>query len=304
MFGKSSKKPVAASQASSSQTPTADDSYVKALRIRVDDGKKIKLLEPGDTYFTCVASCISFGLDLLESRPGRRALERNGEDIIKEVLKKNKDARVRDAAHIHDHVANFLRSVRSNFPCVIVRYLYRQNARTTKGAWDQPPDRAFVAQHAAIIELNAFVITPSALSPRLPHLTTLTYSDLPSQLVTRLAQYLVDWRDKPTSEGRKHRFQTLLFRLGVTMAHEITHIFTSYLLYDRRAHTPPGVSYGPFSSSIVGESGRVWEFRVFGGYMAFRTDGDFEHVGVVKEGGRVKVMTLPAIQSMLRRGKS
>lgn len=87
------------------------------------------------------------------------------------------------------------------------------------------------------------------------------------------------------------------------MAHEIVHIFTSYLLYDRRAHTPSNVSYGPFGTDILGESGRAWEFGVFGGYITCRTDGNMEQIATVSERGRVKIFALPAIQFILQRGK-
>ena len=59
----------------------------------------------------------------------------------------------------------------------------------------------------------------------------------------------------------------------MTIAHELCHVFTVYLLFDHRAMTPPRVTYGASYTNInYGEAGRYWESRLFGGNMDMRGD--------------------------------
>lgn len=67
-------------------------------------------------------------------------------------------------------------------------------------------------------------------------------------------------------------YRTLQFRLGITMAHELIHGYNYYLQRDRNGATPPDLRYGPYGDSYVGESGRVWEAWVLGGFVDMRMD--------------------------------
>lgn len=60
-------------------------------------------------------------------------------------------------------------------------------------------------------------------------------------------------------------------RLGITIAHEICHVLTSFLLYDPNATTPPQAVYGScYGSEVQGEAGRYWEYITFGGFIDMR----------------------------------
>jgi hypothetical protein len=58
--------------------------------------------------------------------------------------------------------------------------------------------------------------------------------------------------------------------LGVTIAHELVHIYNLYLQRGFKNHTPPAVKFGPYGNTSVGESGRHWEWMLFGGYIDMR----------------------------------
>jgi hypothetical protein len=66
------------------------------------------------------------------------------------------------------------------------------------------------------------------------------------------------------------RFRNLHLRLSITLAHELVHIFVLFLVRIGSEHTPPQVSFGPFGTRTVGESGRSWESKLFGGYIDMR----------------------------------
>lgn len=97
-----------------------------------------------------------------------------------------------------------------------------------------------------------------------------------------------------------------MFRIGVTFAHELCHVFTSYLLYDEKQHTPKAVSYGAEYTTDVGESGRFWESQTFGGYVDMRQGSQIERVAI-RHGTRTlsNVMIIPPsfCRTMLKRGK-
>jgi hypothetical protein len=76
------------------------------------------------------------------------------------------------------------------------------------------------------------------------------------------------------------RFRTLFVRLGITVAHELCHVFTNYLAANKISHTPPNITYGPYGDGNTGESGRVWEFGVFGGFVDIRMEDGCEILAV------------------------
>lgn len=64
-------------------------------------------------------------------------------------------------------------------------------------------------------------------------------------------------------------FQRFLFLLGLTTAHELVHVFVSYLTGNSTSDTPPAVQYPPRASSAGapqsgGESGNTWEGKLMG----------------------------------------
>lgn len=73
------------------------------------------------------------------------------------------------------------------------------------------------------------------------------------------------------SIDEKNAFESFLFLMSITVAHELVHLFIGSLTGDDRPFTPPGISYLPdhYNTRIdgepVGESGRAWESSFFGG---------------------------------------
>lgn len=57
-----------------------------------------------------------------------------------------------------------------------------------------------------------------------------------------------------------------MFRMAITIAHELTHFFTGYLTGDSRPITPPNVSVRGWPG---GEAGRAWELAALGGVVEF-----------------------------------
>lgn len=100
------------------------------------------------------------------------------------------------------------------------------------------------------------------------------------------------------------RFRTLLVRLSTTVAHELCNMFTNYLTLNRQIHTPRDVVYGPYGDFAVGESGRVWESLVWGGFIDLRDGAKCEAVAVRNAScTRAWVITLDKIDEILARGK-
>lgn len=108
---------------------------------------------------------------------------------------------------------------------------------------------------------------------------------------------------KPHDVFAWERFRTLLFRLGETMAHELCHVFTLYLLFSRSRHTPPRITYGPWGNKDAGESGRWWESRMFGGYIDMRMGTSMERVAIRHGSGTKTAIIGPrAITAMMYKG--
>ena len=89
------------------------------------------------------------------------------------------------------------------------------------------------------------------------------------------------------------------------MAHELVHCFTGYLLKEKTMHTPAPVSYGYNRNTSLGESGRKWEHRMFGGYIDARERGEMVYLGANKEtGDRVYIADEEVIKAILNKGKT
>lgn len=74
---------------------------------------------------------------------------------------------------------------------------------------------------------------------------------------------------------------SLILRLGITLAHEICHIQTSFLLHLATAQTPPEAGYGSnYVTATRGEAGRFWEFNTFGGYIDMQGEHNSDY-GVI-----------------------
>lgn len=95
------------------------------------------------------------------------------------------------------------------------------------------------------------------------------------------------------SQTYAQHFQTLHFRLSVTVAHELVHVYNLFLRRGRSYHTPPHVTYGGYGDREAGESGRYWEYFVLGGFVdmreANRKPPENLEVVAIRDSHRVKV---------------
>ncbi|KAG6000183.1 hypothetical protein E4U43_001673 [Claviceps pusilla] len=243
----------------------------------------LRMLGLDDPIFKCIAVAAQFGLDLLHSRCGFRSLKLTGIKILE--LRKEEDDEDDEDDHGPEPDRNmeptqsFLQRTVEDFPVVIVRDLKGINGRTTKGDWS--PD---APHQAAIIEINVVLVNMF-----IEALESLQNNVQPGNM--------------EMSEGlRWERFRTILFRIGATIAHELCHIHTHYLIRDRILHTPPAVSYGPYTNEIVGESGRYWESLTFGGYIDMRMGSGMERVAVRHGlGDKTAIIGPHAIAKMVHR---
>jgi hypothetical protein len=98
------------------------------------------------------------------------------------------------------------------------------------------------------------------------------------------------------------RFQTLLCRLSITFAHELAHVYTLFLQRVKSEHTPPRLSYGGYGDDEVGESGRYWESRVFGGTVDMREGPQIEAIALCGHpSGKVWRLRSHLIQRLIAR---
>lgn len=75
-----------------------------------------------------------------------------------------------------------------------------------------------------------------------------------------------------TQTRNNEDYERWVFRMALSVAHELTHFFTGYITGDGRPITPNNVSVPGWPG---GEAGRAWEIATFGGIVEFwseRTD--------------------------------
>lgn len=102
-----------------------------------------------------------------------------------------------------------------------------------------------------------------------------------------------------------HRYHSMITRIGMTVAHEMEHVFTGYLLRDPTAHTPPSVSYGGFGDDVLGESGRYLEAGVFGGFLDMKREVPTRmEVIAVRTYAQTFVLSSDQVNAIIRRRKS
>lgn len=125
---------------------------LSGIAVCVPNRQQFERQESGNPVFDCVAVAAQFGLDLLHSYKGFRALVTTGTQILE--LSRDRNVRCRDPSQTASHAADFLSRITDAFPVIAVHNLRAMNARTNKGRWEVPQDRMFPPHHAAVIELN------------------------------------------------------------------------------------------------------------------------------------------------------
>ncbi|KAK4153798.1 hypothetical protein C8A00DRAFT_43361 [Chaetomidium leptoderma] len=206
-------------------------------------------------------------LDLLECKSSISALK----SFTRKVATYNQHVpELRDLkeSDIEPKVRQYLLVIRSSFPHIVVSDEYgmaRKNGRTNKRSFQGSME----PKTAAVIELNA----------------TLMNRLVDAYCILKAAD----------SETNTRRFRNLHFRLSVTMAHELVHVYNLYLQYSSDEHTPPQITYGGYGDSVVGESGRYWEYKVLGGFVDMRQSPDGMEVVALRDNHREKCWRIKTV---------
>lgn len=78
-------------------------------------------------------------------------------------------------------------------------------------------------------------------------------------------------------------WETYVFQLGVSLAHEIVHLLTGFLCDTTDRNTPPTVTFDDFGSELQGEAGWNWEGLLFGGQITFHENRN-DPLGLLQAG--------------------
>ena len=109
-------------------------------------------IQPNDMRLNILSVSVSMALDILQSPQGHFALTR----LASATLRSTNQAHHRSGepgACAND----FLLRVKDALPAIVVHDLGYTNGRTSREPWNRPPGRSFVAQRAAVIEINTRV---------------------------------------------------------------------------------------------------------------------------------------------------
>jgi hypothetical protein len=112
-------------------------------------------------------------------------------------------------------------------------------------------------------------------------------------------------RQKEKAKIALQRYHSMMCRIGMTVAHEMEHVFTGYLLRDPLAHTPPEITYGGYGDDQVGESGRFVEGGVFGGFLEMKREvATNMEVMAVRTYVQTFILSYDQVKAIIKRGKS
>ncbi|KAK4444018.1 hypothetical protein QBC34DRAFT_475977 [Podospora aff. communis PSN243] len=205
------------------------------------------------TYSTLAAS-INIGLSILETPAGRQTLRAIGREVVRLWQDNGSHVFGGDVRQMGAYVDHFLARVRSDFPLVFVM---RCNLDTIAYAqripgnvlWDGRLD-SYLPKGAGSLNFNhhgVAAMTETASQASSPHM--------------------------------RRRFHSYLFKFSVATAHELVHLFTSYLAQGSDSdgsYTPPQLSHLNYGrregNAVMGESGRWFENSLFGGSLEFYRD--------------------------------
>ncbi|EEY21947.1 conserved hypothetical protein [Verticillium alfalfae VaMs.102] len=202
---------------------------------------------PETPTFRAVAAAINLGLSMLETPLGTARLI----DIGRAVLRGH-----RQFDNIYEDrpenmgwwVGLFLARLRSSFPTVVMTNHIGGEGQVQRANWarDGSRMRQWDPSLAGVLRLNKIII----------------------ENMVHAGNNATQTRSQPEMEA----FETFMFLMGVTVAHEMLHLFIGFLVGYITPSTPPTITFLPelynsvlADGSEVGESGRAWEGLVFGG---------------------------------------
>ncbi|KAF5004542.1 hypothetical protein FDECE_8974 [Fusarium decemcellulare] len=209
-------------------------------------------ITPDDKRFETIAVSIHIALALLESRDGKSWLVRTATKIL-EIRTHRRHPHIYNdrPERLRYWIDHFLQEMRSDFPNVYLTNTVRGESRMKKFDWGRDI-RRYNAKAAGILQISKMLVD-NMVAVGQKALTYKTTSD----------------------EGYKNcmlNWETYIFQLGISIAHEIVHFLTRFLTGARFPDTPSGVTYLGFEDNEKGESGRYWEGHLLGGVVDFYED--------------------------------
>ncbi|KAM5354426.1 hypothetical protein ACJ41O_001075 [Fusarium nematophilum] len=244
------------SSSSRSRSPSAPRKSIGYLTVATNETetKKFQPLPPVSMRYRVVRDLIDLGLQVMETKKGRKSLVH-----IAERLVKTRDAMKKPARHIYDQplsdmpfwVNTFLEKLRDNFPPVYL-CLPDGEAMVVKNNWQTSHPRMsdYDPKVAARLDISKVIINDIIWASQQP----------------------------ATENGPDpKRCEALLrFQMILTLAHEITHLLTGFLTGAARPMTPPTIGLKGYTlpESKIGEAGRYWESRMLGGVVEFYEEAD------------------------------
>ncbi|KAF7536450.1 hypothetical protein G7054_g4585 [Neopestalotiopsis clavispora] len=179
---------------------------------------------------------------MLETVRGKEGLVTIGKKVIADI---HPDKRMyKDIPEdVSYWVGTFLQKLRGSFPSVVLTNSIRGEGRARRSKWAAGGSRMqdWDPKDAGLMMLNQLII---------------------DNMINAGAGKNVDEKDA---------FESFLFLMSITVAHELVHLFVGFISGNNRPLTPPDVSFLPedYNTKIrgkpVGESGRAWEAYVLGG---------------------------------------
>ncbi|KAK8099958.1 hypothetical protein PG999_010332 [Apiospora kogelbergensis] len=221
-------------------------SRVGQLMVQAQDSKgDYEELPPTSARFRLVEALVHLGLSVLETPQGRQSLVAVGVAVVEGINDKRKRNR-RVAGHIYRGnlsdmpiwVDRFLTAVRNDFPCIYINPGCAGEAQAERYNWGEDMS-AYTAGTAAVISVSKVIVD--------------------NMLFAR--------QQDPRVAG--DTYDTFKFQMGISIAHEIVHLFVGFLTGTTRAMTPPNANMPGFGGpqQAEGEAGRYWE-KIFLGELS------------------------------------
>ncbi|KEZ46583.1 hypothetical protein SAPIO_CDS0390 [Scedosporium apiospermum] len=215
---------------------------VRILNQVEEDPRLLSVFPRNTPECRIVTFAVHMGLSILETGASRRTLVDTGMRVLDRWGARGMRSRAVGAVSrtpnrqaMMNLVDDFLSKCRADSPNVILSNRVVGDASTERYTWYEPQNgHDFDPKRAALVFVNSTIV--------------------------RNAIQAADRLDR--EELRK-----FLFLLGISVAHELVHMFVGYLSGDNEDDTPPTIGRYPPGTSGIGEAGMHWENVLFNGFV-------------------------------------
>lgn len=223
----------------------------RVVDLQIFAGESETILPPTSTRYKIIEASIHLALCILETSQGRLSLVKTAEAIVTGAREKERDNLYTDSLdNMPFWINRFLVRVREDFFTVFIADI-PGDAQAERLQWTTPYNMAaYTAGSSGNLFLNRILV-----------------------------ENMVRAHQRPPPEA----YARFKFQLGISIAHEVVHFLTGFLLGSPRSNTPRGVSLAGWGNTRTGEAGRYWEGVLLGGVVEFRSDND-DPLGVRQAG--------------------